>query len=129
MAWIDTGVEDADLWRVSTDVSKSLEYINGTLAGDGIIIPWTLRMVTTETVETWEADGYIFKVADAWKNDTADPKTTETSVTVGSGIITAQYYYISSDVSETRSISKSSEAGSWKCILTKTTRTTTVTSV
>lgn len=126
MSWLTTAPTDASqMTHVSHDSSPSTEQKSGTWSNGSASVAWGAALTTVETTDEWEADGYDQATAEAWAN--VAPVTSQTlgRLQLGNGILSFYLLYVASETVTTRSISRTSDAGSYKLSLRTVTKATT----
>lgn len=132
MAWID---DISGLQMPLTSKTSSAATYNETgseefrsLGTVVKVVPWNQRFDQTEITETFELDGFSESAAVEWLNTSPATRTkTWAQVVVNPDDVEAYQValdYLAEEVVETRSISQSSSAGSYKITLTRVTQTT-----
>ena len=133
MSWLTTADlpptsdEAGAMTHTSHDVTAGYEEKSGVANGGGLSYAWGVGLTTSEVSDEWELDGFDHAAAVAWgaRPATRDLQTATINLGDGGAIIVLSYPYVASETVTSRSFSRSSDAGSYKLVLRKTTKTTT----
>lgn len=126
MSWLTAAPTGADqMTHASHESSPSSEQKSGTWTNGSAAVSWAALLTTVETTDEWELDGFDQATAEAWA---AVPPTTSKTIgrlQLGNGILSFYLLYVASESVTTRSISRSSDAGSYRLTLRTVTKATT----
>ena len=127
MAW-KTAVSDSDLVLSSVETSRGSDEQRGAANFEGAVVTWGVRLDTDETTTTRESDGYTQSAAETWLSNNPPKRTiTTATIDVGNGILQVNVRYVSRETVTTCSISRSSDAGSYRVARTIVDQVTTAT--